>query len=84
MNEYRIMERFCDEITDDRKRERLEDAISGKGAFGRFKAMIEKLDVREQWFDYKHKAYAREARFFLIANEIPFSDDAGLETAPPG
>ena len=83
MNEYQIMERFCDTITDDRKRERLEDAISGKGAFGRFKAMIIRLDVREQWFDFKRKAFARETRYFLIDNKIPFIDDAGLEPAPP-
>ena len=62
------------------------DRISEPGIVLQTRAGLTRVSTawRKQWFDYKHKAYAREARFFLIANEIPFSDDAGLETAPPG
>ena len=77
MREYDIMERFCESIEDERKRERLLDAISGKGAFGRFKDMIVRVGVRDDWFAFKERAYAKEIREFLKFKDIAFKDDVG-------
>jgi Uncharacterised protein family (UPF0158) len=79
MDEYSSMARFCGTIDNARDRQRLEDAISGKGAFSRFKSMIIEIGVRDQWFDYKQKAFARETRWFLQAQKIAYVDDVGLE-----
>ena len=73
------MARFCGTIDNARDRQRLEDAISGKGAFSRFKSMILEIGVRDQWFDYKLKGFARETRWFLQAQKIAYVDDVGLE-----
>ena len=79
MDEYRLMTRFCGTIDNARVRQRLEDAISDKGAFSRFKSMIMEIGVRDQWFDYKLKGFARETRWFLQAQKIAYVDDVGLE-----
>lgn len=79
MDEYRLMARFCGTIDNALDRQRLEDAISGKGAFSRFKSMILEIGVRDQWFDYKLKGFARESRWFLQAQKIAYVDDVGLE-----
>ena len=77
MDEYRMMERFCYTVTDERKQERLLDAISGKGAFRRFKDMIFKVGVRDEWFTFRDRAYAEELRGFLEVNGIAHKDDVG-------
>ena len=40
IHEYAIMERFCLSVENEQHRERLLDAISGKGAFRRFKDVL--------------------------------------------
>jgi Uncharacterised protein family (UPF0158) len=65
LHEYRLMERFAAEQNDERTSERLLDAINGKGAFRRFKDMIFKLDLRDQWFAYRNSAAEAVAREWL-------------------
>jgi len=61
---YRQMEDFIDMITDKNLQEKLEIAISGKGAFLRFKdVLISCPEERQRWFDFHEKAmrgYANE------------------------
>ena len=75
LREYDMMEAFCDTVADERKQERLRDAISGKGAFRRFKDMVDRLGVRDDWFAFTQRAYAAAVRKFLEFNDIPFKDD---------
>ena len=77
-DDYEVMERFCHSQDDGRIRDALLDAISGKGAFGRFRDKISHLGVRQQWFDYKEREIARMARDFLAEHDIAFVDDVGL------
>ena len=76
MREYDIMERFCHTVEDERNRERLLDAISGKGAFRRFKDMVARVGVRDEWFAFKERAIGEHVRDFLQAEGIAFKDDA--------
>jgi catechol 2,3-dioxygenase-like lactoylglutathione lyase family enzyme len=49
-----VMADFVEEVPDPRMRERLQTAIAGKGAFGRFKdALCHDAEVREKWFAYE-------------------------------
>ena len=51
---YRVMEDFIATVPDARLRERLEDAIAGKGAFRRFKdVLLAHPRVREEWFRFE-------------------------------
>jgi hypothetical protein len=54
---YRVMEEFIPRVANPRLRERLADAIAGKGAFRRFKdTLLSHPDVREQWFTFEASA----------------------------
>ena len=81
-HEYRHMEHFCLSLPDDRVRERLLDAINGKGAFRRFKDTALRLGVRDAWFEYRLKQLAEQVADFLEVNKIPCVDDVGLPERP--
>ncbi len=69
---YRLMEDFCGTVEDARIRERLEDAIRGKGAFRRFKDMVRRTGVEQDWYAFRNAAILEVARAFLEENEIPY------------
>ncbi len=51
---YEDMEAVIDTVEDAHLRERLEDAIQGRGAFRRFKNIVENHPTeRERWFQFK-------------------------------
>ncbi len=69
---YRDMEDFIPTIADGRLRERLWDAIDGRGAFGRFKRVLSAHDAeRERWFTF------RDAR--LRERIVAWLEDEGIE-----
>jgi len=50
---YRAMEDFIGTVDDERLRERLSDAIDGRGAFNRFKRVLSDHDEeRDRWFTF--------------------------------
>ncbi|MFO1172533.1 MAG: UPF0158 family protein [Hyphomicrobiaceae bacterium] len=69
---YRLMEDFCGTVEDARIRERLEDAIRGKGAFRRFKDMVRRTGVEQDWYAFRNAAILEVARAFLEEHEIPY------------
>jgi hypothetical protein len=51
---YGDMQAFVETIRDQRLRERLSDALIGRGAFRRFKDVLLRLpEERERWFAFK-------------------------------
>jgi tetratricopeptide (TPR) repeat protein len=72
---WRDMADFVATIDDRALRQRLADAIEGKGAFGRFKAVLQSAPVeRDRWFEWEGERLRAEARAWL-ANE-------GIELVP--
>jgi hypothetical protein len=68
---YRVMEAFIDTVRDRRLQERLERAISGRGAFRYFKDVL--LDYpaeRERWFQFKRERLHDRIFDWLEAHEI--------------
>jgi hypothetical protein len=66
---YRDMEDFILTVGDERLRERLSDAIDGRGAFGRFTRVLSAHDgERERWFAFKD-ARLRERIMAWLADE---------------
>ena len=53
VNEYAIMEKFCQSVVDDRLKEILYSSIKGSGAFGRFKEIVRKHNIQEDWFSFR-------------------------------
>jgi hypothetical protein len=71
--QYRIMERFIDDLEDERAQELLYVAIDGKGAFRRFKDTAHYLGLIEDYYRYKDAALLKEARSWCEANELEYS-----------
>jgi hypothetical protein len=82
MREYDIMERFCLSYPDEHLRERLLDAIDGRGAFRRFKNLIHRKGIADEWYCYHGDAVKKVAADFLEAHDIPYVDD-GQRGGPP-
>ncbi|RJX17310.1 MAG: hypothetical protein C4570_08330 [Ammonifex sp.] len=51
---YDLMVQFAETVSDRQLREKLEIALNGRGAFGRFKRVLgDYPEERERWFDWK-------------------------------
>ena len=57
IHEYSIIERFIWSLPEGVIRDRLENAIRGRGAFRRFKDSIYRLDIEQEWYDFRANAY---------------------------
>jgi len=63
IHEYKIMERFVyHEVVDEQKSNKLANAITGRGAFRRFKNTAHELGLIQDWYDYRDQAYRKIAR----------------------
>lgn len=75
IHEYSIMEKFCYSIEDERLSNKLCNAISGRGAFRRFKDAIKRYTLEDTWYAYKYKTLCEIARDWCENNKIPFSEE---------
>ncbi len=60
LRDYDIMEAFVDTLSG-AAQERLAIAISGRGAFRRFKDEVRRLGLEAQWYAWHDDAYRRKA-----------------------
>lgn len=70
IHEYHIMEEFIQTLKGERA-DRLEYAIQGRGAFRRFKDMVGRMGISQQWYDFQAEYYRNLA--------IEWCRDHGLE-----
>jgi len=68
------MKRFCQSLDDGPARERLFDAIHGRGAFRMFKNEVHRLGIQDDWYSYRDDALKRIAADFLEEHGIPYVD----------
>ncbi|MBI4579181.1 MAG: hypothetical protein HY718_05730 [Planctomycetes bacterium] len=73
---FRIMEDFIPGLTDDTLRDRLWEAIRGKGAFRRFKDALANAggDLLDQWHRYEEQRHRDMAREWLESLDIEPED----------
>jgi hypothetical protein len=74
LDEYRIMERFCATVGDEVLRADLLDTIGGRGTFGRWKNMLHRHKLLDQWYRFRDQAVREFASAWLEANQIPYQD----------
>jgi len=70
--EYAVMEECCRSVTDERMRERLLDAIHGRGAFSRFKRAIHQAAIPDQWYAWREQRLAAFVAAWLDPQGIPY------------
>ena len=73
LNEYGMMEGFIEALTDSHQRECLEVAISGRGAFRRFKDTLPRFGLSEQWYSYKDETLLGFARRWCEENGLTYT-----------
>lgn len=69
IREYDTMEAFADTLSG-AAQEKLYDAISGHGAFSRFKNEIRQLDLQEKWYSFRDDARKQKAIAWCEENDI--------------
>lgn len=53
INEYDIMVQFCYSLDNDKISNKLLNALSGKGAFRRFKDAVIRFNVEKKWYKFE-------------------------------
>ena len=74
LNGYRTMAEFIETLSSP-ARDRLEIAISGRGAFRRFKDEIRRLGVEKAWYQYEADENRRKAIEWCKDNGIEIMDN---------
>ena len=75
IHEYHIMEEFIWTLKGKRA-DKLECAIRGRGAFRRFKDMVDRMGISQQWYDFQSEYYRKLA--------IEWCQEHGLEYTEVG
>ncbi|MFW9993930.1 MAG: UPF0158 family protein [Candidatus Odinarchaeota archaeon] len=69
--QYVLMEWFAGTVSDPSLRKRLELALSGRGAFKRFKEVLSRYPgEQKRWYGYKQQRVEKQARAWLASIEI--------------
>lgn len=74
VNEYRALERFSWSQTDPAVADELSRAISGSGAFRRFKDAVHRLGLTEAWYTYLNAYHRDIARRWCEGHDIPYRE----------
>ena len=75
---YNDMEDFVFEVKNKRIQQRLEDAINGRGAFRRFKNVLQEYPAeRELWFEFKNNRTRQRILDWLESEDISLDDKEG-------
>lgn len=72
INDYQIMEDFCFCTKNRENREKLLDAIAGKGAFRRFRTAISSLGMEDEWYQFRTERYRQIAIEWCESNNIEY------------
>ncbi len=72
IHEYSIMKRFCRSIDNDDLQHELLHAIRGGGAFRRFKTVVHRRGILDDWYSYRDNALKKIATDFLEEEGIAF------------
>lgn len=75
INEYKVIEEFCNSVEDEKIRDILLVSIKGKGAFSRFKDTIRMYNIENEWYNFRQKELEKIAINWLEANHIPYTQD---------
>ena len=73
IDDYRTMESFIFTLTG-AVADRLSNAISGRGAFRRFKDTIRSMGLEDQWYEYQEAAHRNLAIRWCETNDLEWEE----------
>lgn len=71
IDEYAIMKRFARDARPAASRD-LYEALSGRGAFRRFRSVIHERGLQEEWDSYRNERLRDDVKWALQRNDVPF------------
>ena len=74
IHEYSIMKTFCHTVRNSKTADDLFRAISGKGAFQRFKEAIHRHGIEQEWYNFKEKSFRDIGRDWCEENSITWQE----------
>lgn len=75
IDEYSMMVEFIEKLSERTAKDKLTNAIRGRGAFRSFKNEIYYLGIEQKWFDYRDSEYVRIAREWCLDHGIALIED---------
>jgi hypothetical protein len=76
---YQAMEEFIDTVQDDHLRRNLAQAITGRGAFRRFKNLLARFpQEQERWYDFRDDRLDKRMFAWLEDEGFEWEEDAGV------
>lgn len=83
IDNYRIMELFCESVPEYALSEKLLNVIRGRGAFRRFKDIIFEFGIEQDWYAFRDHEYKNIAVNWCDAEGLNYIDDVpGKELYP--
>lgn len=74
LDEYSIMKEFAESISKPDRKELLSMALIGKGAFRRFKDVLDELNLTEDWYEYRLEAFIETSKEWCEKNAIGYTE----------
>jgi hypothetical protein len=68
------MRDFAYSQKDEQKGAWLENSLNGSSAFRRFKDAVRHMDIDDNWYDFRSKAFLKQAKEWCEHNNIPYTD----------
>ncbi len=78
LNRYQLMEDFADRQPDGEEKNWLQNAIKGHGAFRRFRSVIERFGLQDEWYDFEEEAEYLHAAEWCRAHHLDYEDVPGI------
>ena len=75
INDYENMEKFADQYEDDDIAQWLVNSLKGKGAFRRFRAVLERFTIEDEWYDFLELQHKVKAMEWCEEHGIEYHDD---------
>jgi len=79
IHEWKLMERFSNQIKNQEVQEDLLRSIHGSGAFRLFKRELDHHDLRDEWYAFKKARIVRLVQDWLRLQNIEFDEEADEE-----
>lgn len=78
LNRYQLMEDFADRQPDGEVKNWLQNAIKGHGAFRRFRSVIERFGLQDEWYDFEEEAEYLHAAEWCRAHHLDYEEVPGI------
>ena len=82
IHDYRIVEEYVQVYPEGQVKDRLQQAIRGKGAFSRFKSILRESGTEQDWYSYRTKAYERLAVEWCQKHGLQYIGGAPTQNDP--